>query len=47
LGAILFGIFAAGLIKLFSYKIRLNETLSWVPHPEEIQLVKDDPKWMI
>lgn len=47
LGAILFGILAALLSKLFFFKFRLNETLSWVNHPEEIVPTKNDPKWLI
>ncbi len=46
LGAILFGLLMAGVAKLLSFQPRLNETLSWVTHPEEIVLVKEDPHWI-
>ena len=47
IGAILFGIIVAAIVQLFSIKVRLNETLSWIPHLEETIPLKDEPKWMI
>jgi hypothetical protein len=35
LGAILFGMVIGGLFQLFSQKVDLGQTLSWVTHAEE------------
>jgi len=47
LGAILFGAMAALAAKLFSFKFKLGETLSWVSHEEENHTSKEDPHWSL